>query len=151
MLGQIERGESSPTVSKLWEIANGFQLPLTYFFGELAVNNTIPEKLITEDSIAVSTLFPFDPITKSEILLLTLEPLHQHISVPHSKGVIEHLIVISGEMEYFMNKQWHPLKQGEFVKFNADIEHGYRNLSERTTTFHNVIFYTDEQKRTSKK
>lgn len=147
MLGQIERGESSPTVSKLWEIANGFQLPLTYFFGELALNNNVPKKLITEKSIAVSTLFPFDPITKSEILLLTLEPLHQHVSVPHNKGVIEHLIVIEGEMEYFIDNQWHLLKQGEFVKFNANIEHGYRNLSDKKTTFHNVIYYTDKLKK----
>ncbi|MDO7086193.1 XRE family transcriptional regulator [Pseudocolwellia sp. AS88] len=147
MLGQIERGESSPTVSKLWEIANGFALPLTYFFGELESNNVEPKKLITEKSIAVSTLFSFDPATKSEILLLTLEPAHQHISVPHSKGVIEHLIVIDGEMEYFINNQWHHLKQGEFVKFNADVEHGYRNLSAKTATFHNVIFYTDEGKK----
>ena len=146
MLGQIERGESSPTVSKLWEIANGFQLPLTYFFGELAANNHAPEQLITEKSIAVSTLFPFDPLTKSEILLLTLEPLHQHISMPHNKGVIEHLIVIEGEMEYFIDNQWHLLKQGEFVKFDANVEHGYRNLSDKKTTFHNVIFYREELK-----
>jgi quercetin dioxygenase-like cupin family protein len=54
--------------------------------------------------------------------------------------------MIDGEMEYLMNEQWYPLKQGEFVKFNADIEHGYRNLSSKETTFHNVIFYTGEQK-----
>lgn len=152
MLGQIERGESSPTVSKLWKIANGFQLPLTYFFGDLATNtpkdkNHSPEKLITEKSIAVSTLFPFDPLTKSEILLLTLEPSHQHISAPHNKGVIEHIIVINGEIEYFINNKWHHLKQGDSVKFNADVEHGYRNLSNKTATFHNVIFYTDKAKR----
>ena len=146
MLGQIERGESSPTVSKLWEISNGFQLPLTYFFGELATNSNAPEKLITEKSIAVSTLFPFDPITKSEILLLTLEPLHQHISVPHNNGVIEHIIVIEGEMEYFIDNQWHLLQQGECVKFTANVEHGYRNLSDKKTTFHNVIFYREELK-----
>jgi quercetin dioxygenase-like cupin family protein len=146
MLGQIERGESSPTVSKLWEIANGFELPLTYFFGELTTNNLAPKKLITEASITVSTLFSFDPATKSEILLLTLEPAHQHTSVPHSKGVIEHLIVIDGEMEYFINNQWHHLKQGEFVKFKADVEHGYRNLSDKPATFHNMIFYTGENK-----
>jgi len=148
MLGQIERGESSPTVSKLWEIANGFELPLTYFFGNLSANNLAPKKLITEDSITVSTLFPFDKLTKSEILLLTLEPQHEHFSAPHNKGVVEHLIVISGEMEYCIDKQWHPLKQGEFVKFTADVEHGYRNLSNKTATFHNVIFYTVEGKTT---
>jgi len=135
MLGQIERGESSPTVSKLWEIANGFQLPLTYFFGDLVVNNHVPEKLITEKSIAISTLFPFDPKTKSEIF--------QHISMPHTTGVIEHLIVIEGDMEYFLDNQWYPLKQGEFVKFDAHVEHGYRNLSDKKVTFHNVIVYAE--------
>lgn len=145
MLGQIERGESSPTVTKLWDIANGFKLPLTYFFGELAINNVSPEKFISEKSITVSTLFPFDPTTKSEILLLTLSPSHEHKSVAHNKGVIEHIIVIEGEIEYFLNKEWHSVKQGEFVKFNADEEHGYRNISNKAASFHNIIFYTNEE------
>ena len=38
MLGQIERGESSPTVARLWNIATGFHLPLSYFF--VSVENT---------------------------------------------------------------------------------------------------------------
>jgi len=148
MLGQIERGESSPTVSKLWEIANGFELPLTYFFGELARRDAQPEKLITEQSITIATLFPFDAITKSEIFIFTLEPSHQHISVPHNVGVVEHLIVIEGEMEYFINGSWHSLRQGECAKFNANVEHGYRNLSTKKTTFHNIIVYTCTLKQT---
>ena len=31
MLGQIERGESSPTVVTLWKIAGGFHVPFSYF------------------------------------------------------------------------------------------------------------------------
>lgn len=31
MLGQIERGESSPTVAKLWQIASGFEVSLSSF------------------------------------------------------------------------------------------------------------------------
>ena len=33
MLGQIERGESSPTIATLWKIAKGFHLPLTALIG----------------------------------------------------------------------------------------------------------------------
>ena len=31
MLGQIERGESSPTVATLWKIATGFNVPFSFF------------------------------------------------------------------------------------------------------------------------
>ncbi|WP_242495341.1 helix-turn-helix domain-containing protein [Salinicola tamaricis] len=31
MLGQIERGESTPTVATLWKIASGLRVPMSYF------------------------------------------------------------------------------------------------------------------------
>ncbi len=32
MLGQIERGESSPTIATLWKIATGFNVPFSFLF-----------------------------------------------------------------------------------------------------------------------
>ena len=146
MLGQIERGESSPTVAKLWQIASGFHLPLSYFLGTI-VDNTLTQKILnTEEGITVTTLFPFDDKTKSEVLSLTLAPMHQQMSLPHNTGVIEHIMVIEGEMEYFLEQQWHLLKQGEVAKFHADVEHGYRNMSGEQTVFHSIICYTGEDK-----
>ncbi|NQY62735.1 MAG: helix-turn-helix transcriptional regulator [Alteromonadaceae bacterium] len=142
MLGQIERGESSPTVASLWKIASGFHLPLSYFLGTI-VDNTLTQKILnTEKGITVTTLFPFDEKTKSEVLSLTLAPMHQQMSLPHNDGVIEHIMVIEGEMEYFLEQLWHPLKQGEVAKFHANVEHGYRNMSEKKAIFHSVICYT---------
>lgn len=146
MLGQIERGESSPTVARLWSIATGFELPLSYFFLSIEGDNLSQNMLKTEPGIAISTLFPFDAETKSEVFSLTLAPLHQQISTPHNDGVIEQVLVIEGEMEYFLNNQWHPLSQGDVVKFNANQKHGYRNTSETKTVFHNIIYYTSEDK-----
>ena len=34
MLGQIERGESNPTINTIWKIANGFKLPYTVLIDE---------------------------------------------------------------------------------------------------------------------
>jgi len=141
MLGQIERGESSPTIAKLWMIANGFNLPLSYFLREIANKDSPQQVLNSEDSLIVSSLFPFDESTKMEVLSLTLSPQHQHMSLPHNKGVIEHIIVVEGEMEYFLDNQWHTLSQGEVIKFNANKTHGYRNLSQKNVTFHNIINY----------
>lgn len=147
MLGQIERGESSPTVARLWKIASGFHLPLTYFLGTIVDNNLTQKVLNSEKGITVTTLFPFDDRTKSEVFSLTLAPMHQQMSLPHNNGVIEHLMVIEGEMEYFLEQQWHPLKQGEVAKFHANVEHGYRNMSEKQVIFHSIICYTSEDNR----
>ena len=146
MLGQIERGESSPTVARLWNIATGFHLPLSYFFVGIENNDSTENMLKSESGISISTLFPFDLETKSEVFSLTLAPLHQQISAPHNEGVIEHIMVIEGEIEYLLNDQWHHLNKGEVVKFNANQKHGYRNVSESQAVFHNIIYYTSEDK-----
>lgn len=142
MLGQIERGESSPTVARLWKIASGFDLPLSYFFGDITGNKASERLLTSDQGMSIVTLFPFDSQTKTEIHALTLSPLHQHMSLPHNSGVVEHILVIAGEMEYFLDDKWHRLAQGEVVKFAANVKHGYRNSSAKQVIFHNVITYT---------
>ncbi len=146
MLGQIERGESSPTVARLWDIATGFHLPLSYFFLAVEDDDSSKTMLSSEAGISISTLFPFDIETKSEVFSLTLAPLHQQISAPHNDGVIEHIIVIEGDVEYLLDGQWHHLSKGDVVKFNANQKHGYRNVSEHQAVFHNIIYYTSEDK-----
>jgi len=157
MLGQIERGESSPTVVRLWNIANGFELPLSYFLTDLAQTlpantslNTALNKLEnSEDDIHITTLFPYDVLTKIEVFQITLDPQRSHVSAPHNAGVVEHIIAVDGAMEYFLaltpdgvEQTWHTLKQGESVKFNADQQHGYRNMTGKPVTIHNIISYT---------
>jgi len=156
MLGQIERGESSPTVVRLWSIANGFELPLSYFLIDLAqtsanssLNSTLNKLQNNEDDIHIVTLFPYNELTKLEVFQITLDPRREHISAPHNTGVVEHIIAVDGTMEYFLaltadgiEQQWHTLKQGESVKFNADQQHGYRNMTEKPVIIHNIISYT---------
>lgn len=146
MLGQIERGESSPTVARLWKIATGFDLPLSYFFSDITGNDIAQPMLTSEKGITIATLFPFDKKTKTEIHALTLLPLHEQMSLPHNIGVIEHILVIEGEMEYFLDDKWHRLAKGEVVKFDANVKHGYRNISAEKVIFHNVISYTQFKK-----
>jgi len=150
MLGQIERGESSPTVVRLWNIANGFELPLSYFLTDLVQTTATESRLENhEHDIKIVTLFPYDALTKLEVFQITLDPQREHISAPHNAGVVEHIIAVDGSMEYFLalaadgvEQQWHVLKQGESVKFDADQPHGYRNMADKPVTIHNIISYT---------
>lgn len=143
MLGQIERGESCPTVARLWAIASGFDLPLSYFFLEIENDSGSNNAINCELGMSISTLFAFSLETKSEVFSLTLAPQHQHISAPHNKGVIEQILVIEGKIEYFLKGNWHRLSQGDVVKFDANQQHGYRNVAEHKAVFHNIIYHTD--------
>lgn len=148
MLGQIERGESSPTVATLWKIAGGFRCSLTRFL----VAQAAPADLLfrnagevrtrpASDAMLVAPLFPFDPRFGFEWLELTLLPGYERMSEPHAPGVTEHVTVLRGTMELLLEGRWHALGEGDAVRFAADRPHGYRNTGAEPATCHNLIHY----------
>lgn len=150
MLGQIERNESSPTISTLWKIATGFHKPLSLFVDGLLVedNDEKVQKKTNEfnaqkHDLKAKILFPFDPRFGFEIFEIKLNPLQTHLSDAHDKGVFEHVLVISGELEVKLKGEWKKLSKREVLRFSADQPHGYRNMSDTTPVeFHNMIFYS---------
>ncbi|PKF81477.1 XRE family transcriptional regulator [Vibrio sp. vnigr-6D03] len=153
MLGQIERGESSPTVAKLWQIASGFEVSFSSFIttssnSELTSLFRDANELRREEynvGFFVSLLFPFEPALGFEIFELTLVPNYQHESPPHNLGVTEHILCISGELAVLFDGEWHTLKAGQAVRFNANQIHGYKNIGKENAVFHNVIHYPESK------
>ena len=131
MLGQIERGESSPTIATLWKIAKGFHLPLTALIDE-SVRTTgqtggVFRTVQFPGSIAVKIVFPFDPALRAETFHVSLQPGQSHESQPHDTGVTEEVFVLEGEMEVLREGDWVPLSAGQGLRFAADAPHGYRS------------------------
>lgn len=149
MLGQIERGESSPTIATLWKIASGFNESFSSFVEDLQPNpvNLIHRKKNLkqmhkrDDKIRVMPLFSYDERLGFEVFIIELLPECEHLSPPHQKGVVEHVIVSSGEIEVLINGAWHTVRQNEGLRFNADKPHGYRNTSSVAAVFHDMIHY----------
>ena len=149
MLGQIERGESSPTIATLWKIAGGFNASLSSFLEPRPdeSDNTLFRSSAdlrhqpAVDEMLVAPLFPYDPRFDFEVFELTLLPGYERLSASHEKGVTEHVIVLSGTMEVLIDTQWTTLSQGEAVRFNAHQSHGYRNNGDEPAVFHNLIHY----------
>lgn len=148
MLGQIELGQSSPTVAILWKIATGFNIPFSNF---LEVGKTKSPELhdfenlpIFEQAVSgmrVTSLIPFDPILKVDLFKIELIPGALSQSSPHEKGVIEHVIVFQGVLKLTLNQEQHVIKAGESFRFSADVPHSYANESEETVVLHNLIHY----------
>ncbi|MCW8887387.1 MAG: XRE family transcriptional regulator [Motiliproteus sp.] len=149
MLGQIEREESSPTLATLWKIARGFHVSMSsltepdFVSGQQTVYRSSDEVRTqpTQDNMLVASLFPFEPQFGFEFFELTLLPGYQRESDPHEPGVVEHVVVVSGEMELLVEGKWQPLKVGSAVRFAGDSHHGYRNLHDEPAVFHNLICY----------
>ena len=161
MLGQIERGESSPTIATLWKIATGLQCSFSSFLGSTAAthansqessqetsNETSNEtsvlqpqvELIADPNMQVVTLFPFDPLTSFEVFELVLSQHHEQHSTAHQAGVTERIHVISGVLSVMQNGQWETLKAGEQCVLAADKAHAYRDDAGETR-FMAIIHY----------
>lgn len=149
MLGQIERMESSPSVSTLWKIASGFHMSFSSFLEEspaleaglLYRQGTLQPLSPPEEKIRVTPVFPFDKELNFELLLIELLPGCEQLSAPHEPGVIEHLIILKGSLEILVNGEWQLLKEREALRFDAHCYHGYRNVNEHSALFHNIIHY----------
>lgn len=141
MLGQIERGESSPTIATLWKLAKGFHLPLSAFLQGETGTAAPSEPVRFPGSIAMRTLFPFDPLLGSETFIVMLEPGQEHVSQGHDIGVVEDVVVTEGALEVLRGGDWVPLGVEEALRFAADAVHGYRNPTGGPARFLNVMHY----------
>jgi len=147
MLGQIERGQSNPTVSTLWKISTGLKVSFSLFIDEnqddlkvICQNDISP---ITEDHnrMKLYPIFPFDSNKGFEIFTIELEPGCNHISTPHNEGVEEYIIVTQGEIEININDKKFTLQKGNSIKFMANSPHDYKNVSQERSVFQNIILY----------
>ncbi|WP_406645888.1 XRE family transcriptional regulator [Aliisedimentitalea scapharcae] len=147
MLGQIERGESSPTISTLWKIAKGFQLPLSALIGTATpVDGSragVFQTVTFPGSIEVKIVFPFDPQLGAETFHVALRPGQSYESDAHATGVTEEVFVLQGAVDVLKNGEWVPLLAGQGLRFAADLPHGYRT-GESGAAFLNMHHYSQQ-------
>lgn len=149
MLGQVERGESSPTIATLWKIATGFEVSLSSFLAPLPPtehssvfrNADAVRRQPGPDGMLVAPLFPYEPRFGYEFFELTLPPAYERLSEAHAAGVTEIVVVLRGAMQILVDGAWRALAQGDAVRFVADRPHGYRNPHGEAAVFHNLIHY----------
>ena len=141
MLGQIERGESSPTVTTLWKLASGFGLP----FSALVPVDDEPLRdrqpiLSTDSEMEVTPIFPMEDGVNLEMFRIRLLGPHVQTSQSHGSESIEHIVVLEGSMKVYCDRKWHHLESGDSLRFGADQMHRYAAVSD-TAIFHNIIYY----------
>ncbi len=147
MLGQIEKGRKTPSVTVLWKIANGLKVSISALMKSSQTQVTLlsltPEEMLTEDGGKYRTgaLVPFDTETRFEALKMDLEPGGTHSSTPHAAGVTEYVFVATGSLEMEIEGACHQVGPGQAIVFQGDVGHIYRNRGQEPVNTFIVIHY----------
>jgi len=147
MLGQIERGESNPTIQTVWKIANGLKISFTSLI-DVPKSETV---VVKKDSISpiigdkqkfkIFPVFPFDADRRFEILNIELESGAYSSSEPHKEETEEFITVYDGEITVRVGANEYTLVAGDSIKYRADCEHSYHNSGSGPARLCMVIYY----------
>lgn len=148
MLGQIERGESSPTISTLWKISTGLRITFSALMGggmpstyaPVSIENITP---MQEDDgkMLLYDIFPFDPAAGFEIFTITVKPGCRYMSPTHANVNEEYIIVTDGELQLSLGQQEFQLKKGMAIRFRGSEPHSYANTTQSDAVFQNILAY----------
>ena len=147
MLGQIERGQSTPTITTLCKISTGLKVPLSSFLkedeAEYVVAEVHTDNLIEEENglMRACTIFPYDPIRNMELFYLEFDSGCHHKSDKHMEGTEEYLMVLRGMLDLIIGDKSVTVHKHQSVRFRADLSHAYHNPYAESCAIYNMILY----------
>jgi transcriptional regulator with XRE-family HTH domain len=134
MLGQIELGQSTPTINVLWKISHALGVTFSALITDAGaarptvMRGAVARVLTSHDGTFVSrALFPFDQPRDVEFYELRLAPASVEKADPHPAGTKENLVVVDGSLEMIIAGDRHRLAKGDAILFDADVPHEYWN------------------------
>jgi transcriptional regulator with XRE-family HTH domain len=151
MLGQIELGQSAPTINVLWKIARALEVTFSALISSrsqagASVMRASDAKILTskDRSFSSRALFPFDGPRRVEFYELRLTPGGVESADPHAPGTSENLVVTQGIVEIDIGGETHRLESGDSILFEADSPHAYRNGGKGEAVMYLVMTYAEE-------
>ena len=105
MLARIERGEGNPTLSTLWKISNGMQVPFDELIARPSRDFTVVRpgdvQPILEDGGRARnySIFPDGEGRRFAVYMLELEPGSRWTSEAHPRGTTEFITVFEGSLQ----------------------------------------------------
>src|SRR5436190_3996866 len=151
MLGQIELGQSAPTINVLWKIARALEVTFSALISERSqqgpsVLRAEHAKVLTsrDRSFSSRALFPFDEPRRVEFYELRLAAGSVEDADAHPPGTGENLVLTAGTMEIDVAGDTHRLETGDSILFEADTPHAYRNVGKIEAVMYLVMTYAEE-------
>lgn len=128
----IERGDNSPTVSSLHNLATALNVPITAFFEQHGAGQVIhlkKDRRPTSETAGVSMENLGSGLANQQLepFLMTIEPGVSSTSTQITHSGEEFVYVLSGALLCTINEQEYPLEEGDSLLFLASQPHIYKN------------------------
>ena len=151
MLGQVEAGESAPTISFLWKVARGLDVRFADLLGEESAGDVVvlpadTSKVLRsgDGGFESRALFPFDKHRRAEFYELRLRGGYVERAEAHAEGTYENIVVHSGRLRLTVGAgEAVDLRPGDSVFFRADVPHVYENPGTRDAVMYLVMTYAE--------
>jgi XRE family transcriptional regulator, regulator of sulfur utilization len=148
MLSQVERGETSPTLTVAERIADGLELTLSQLLrlderGHVVVTRAGERRTRRRGGHRTEELTPPLPGQRADVTLHALDPgaaTGRPGDPPlHEPGARETAVVLAGTAALVIEAERHELREGDSVTFDADLPHRFENDSDSPVEFVAVI------------
>jgi transcriptional regulator with XRE-family HTH domain len=146
-LSQIETCKTNPSLSVLWKIAVGLQIPFSELLGEAGPSVNLLRRRDAQVLRSADGRMESRPATPAglsrflEMYELRLAARSLHQSEAHAPGTQELIVVLSGSLRMHVGSEQYELGPGDSVAFPADKPHGYENPGGGEARYHDVILY----------
>jgi DNA-binding XRE family transcriptional regulator len=143
MVSQIERGESSPTVSTLWNLTQALKVDFAKLVEDPAQSRGIeimsaastPTIGTLGEGCRIRILNSPDQTGQHEVYELEFQPDGLLESAPHGPKAKEQLMVISGVLEVISGDNTAVVCAGDTARYDANCHHAIRSHEGRATAF----------------
>lgn len=151
MLSQIERSESTPTISTVWKIANGLKVRFETlldnqdsFFCEIHRYQDMTPLRDKSHLAEIYCMVPFSPSNSRgyEFFYCILYPGCNYISDGHKNSISELIFVFQGELELIVDSKSYKLSAGSAITIEATQTHHYLNNSSQNVMLSSLVTYS---------
>ncbi|MET4559594.1 transcriptional regulator with XRE-family HTH domain [Lysinibacillus parviboronicapiens] len=144
-LGNIERGETNPTLGMLWKISKSLSVPLMELFAtenRVSLSRAGQGLSIAEDgdNWVIEPIFQ-NVSNENEMFRAYLQPNSSYYPEKHHPNTTELATVMSGKVQINVNNESYILNQYDSISFRADGTHSYINDSNDVVVLHIILKY----------
>ncbi|RDZ06688.1 DNA-binding protein [Priestia megaterium] len=144
-LGNIERGETNPTIGVLWKISKSLSIPLMALFSTESDVNLFRAgeglRIVGEGNN-----WAIEPISQNvnnnmEMYRAYLQPNSSYYPEKHHHNTTELATVMSGTITIKVNDESYSLNQYDSISFSTNGTHSYTNYTNDVVVLHIILKY----------
>jgi XRE family transcriptional regulator, regulator of sulfur utilization len=138
IISQIERNETNPTLSTVFRLSRALDTSIDEVlkadngtaFLQHQSKSAIPILESQDGLCRLAIVGPLNLIDLTQWYDFQAKPNGLLESDPHPPGTVEHIYMIKGEIEITVGDEVKFAKQGEAIRYRADVPHKIRNIGE---------------------